>query len=286
MYIKVVRMKHLIIGTGTIGRATGELLESHNQDVTYNDVNADIMVELKDKQHKKINFNIRHDYDFYWVCTAEWNVEDVIKTIKDKSRNIIIRSTIQPHEIEYYRDKYPLPRIAHIPEFIRQKTAINDIFNTDHFIIGVRNAKLKTTLTAFFDSINIKHTTCTPQESSLIKLISNAWLAMQISFWNEIKKLSDHFDGVNPQLVANAVTLDHRISKYGSNMIGMPFGGFCLPKDTISLKQVFKEAKINQNMISALIKTNDEIRRKNEKTSRFSSNSNNPLTGTAPQKSH
>jgi len=83
---------------------------------------------------------------------------------------------------------------------------------------------------------------------------------MQISFWNEIKKLSDHFDNVNPQLVANAATLDHRISRYGSNMIGKHFAGRCFPKDTISLKQMFKEAKISQHMISALIKTNEEMK--------------------------
>jgi len=45
-------MKHIIIGSGVIGRATGELLEAHKQDITYNDINADLMTKLKKKNKR------------------------------------------------------------------------------------------------------------------------------------------------------------------------------------------------------------------------------------------
>ena len=252
-------MKHIIIGSGVIGRATGELLEAHKQDITYNDINADLMTKLK-KKNKRTQDNINGDYDLYWICTTEWNVSDVLKKINDKNAKIVIRSTIKPYELTLYKNKYHFEHIAHMPEFLREKTAMMDIFTPDRIIIGTNDIEMRMTLNKVLQDCFTTKIYCTPQESSLIKLTANAWLAMQISFWNEIKKLSDHFDNVNPQLVANAATLDHRISRYGSNMIGKPFAGRCFPKDTISLKQMFKEAKISQHMISALIKTNEEMK--------------------------
>jgi nucleotide sugar dehydrogenase len=252
-------MKHIIIGTGIIGRATGELLEAHKQDVIYNDKDADLIVKLSN-ENKKIDLNIKNNYDLYWICTAEWHVDDVLKTIKDKKRKVIIRATIKPHELEQYQEKYPKLQLVHVPEFLCQKTAIDDIFKPDRIIIGTNDIEMEKILNKVLQDCLTTKIYCTPQESSLIKLTANAWLAMQISFWNEIKKLSDHFDDVNPQLVANAVTLDHRISRYGSNMIGKPYQGFCFPKDTKSLEKVFKYAGIKQNIISSLIKTNEEMK--------------------------
>jgi len=255
--VKSDNMKHIIIGTGTIGKATGELLEAHNQSVAYNDKNADLMVNLKDKG-KHVEMHVRNSYDLYWICTAEWHVDDVLNTLKDKTRNVIIRSTIKPHEFDLYQKKYPKLRLAHIPEFLRQKTAIDDIFKARHFVVGVVNTSLKETLSSFFDSLGLRYTTCSPQESSLIKLIANNWLALQISFWNEMKNICEYYE-CNSQLVSNTVTKDSRISEYGSNMLGSPFSGFCFPKDTKSLKKVFKEANINENIITALIETNENI---------------------------
>ena len=252
-------MKNIIIGSGVIGRATGEMLEAYGHDVVYNDINTDTVKKLKE-DGKNVELNIKHDYDLYWICTAEWNVEEVINTIKECSPKIVIRSTIKPHEVEMYEGKYGVS-IAHIPEFLRQKTAIDDIFDSDRIIIGTNDTEMVILLHSIFKGhLNEKIYTCTPEESAIAKLIANAWLAMQISFWNEMKRLCDTIDYVSPQLVANMVTADRRISKYGSNMIGKPFSGFCFPKDTKSLAKVFQNNGISENMISALIKTNEEMK--------------------------
>jgi len=66
--------------------------------------------------------------------------------------------------------------------------------------------------------------------SETIKIVANAWLTTQINFWNEVKEKCERF-GVQPQVVANTVTQDRRISRYGSKMTGGKPGGKCLPKD-------------------------------------------------------
>lgn len=252
-------MKHIIIGSGVIGKATGTLLEAHKQDVSYNDIELEVMDKLG-SEGKKVEMHINRDYDLYWICTAEWHVPDVLKRIKNKDAKIVIRSTIKPYDITIYKNKYHFEHIAHIPEFLREKTALSDIFNKDRIVIGTTDFVMQMILTKVLMDCDAPKIFCTPQESSLIKLTANAWLAMQISFWNEIKKLSDTYDDVNPQLVANAVALDHRISKYGSNMIGRPFGGFCFPKDSKSLANVFKDKNMKARMIDALIEVNEEMK--------------------------
>lgn len=248
------------MGSGVIGLATGSFLEAHNQDVTYNDTNANLILELNSKG-KKVELNIKNNYDLYWICTAEWHVLNVINVIKDLKPNVVIRSTIKPDVIKEIKKKYKIEHIAHIPEFLRQNTALLDIFNSDRFVIGVEkeDSIMCNLLSDLFSQMKAKKIFCTPEESSLIKLIANAWLALQVSFWNEIRNLCYSYDTINPQLISDTVTLDRRISTYGSSMLGFPFGGACFPKDSKSLVELFKERGVSQNIISAFIKTNDDI---------------------------
>ena len=249
-------MKNLIIGSGVIGKATGELLESLNHEVEYVDVDDKVINKLK-KENKSIG-KIENNYDLFWVCTAEWNVDEVVDSVSKFGEYIVIRSTITPDVIDKLQNKHPSVVFAHIPEFLREKTALTDIFNEDRIVIGINDVsgEMKKRLMNCFDGIFCKKVFCSFQESSLIKLTANAWLAMQISFWNEMKLFFDKFDDVNPQLVANAVTLDKRISKYGSNMIGKPFSGFCFPKDTLALYNLFDEHESYSNMMSSCIFVN------------------------------
>jgi UDP-glucose 6-dehydrogenase len=95
-----------------------------------------------------------------------------------------------------------------------------------------------------------------PVVSELIKLVSNCWLATQVCYWNEILKLCKEFD-VAPQLVANGCTLDKRISKYGSKMIGDKFSGFCLPKDLNTLLNAFAVKKTDASLLKCIKELNE-----------------------------
>ena len=254
-------MNHIIIGAGVIGKATGEYLEARNEKVFYFDKNKEICNQLQ-KEGKLVTYdikmtNLENCIDYFWICTAEWDVDTVMDIVHTEvfGPKFVIRSTISPDKAKEYITNYDL-RFAHVPEFLREKTATEDIFNSDRVVIGCTCKRIENDLKRIFYGEKI--ITCTPIESSLIKLIANAWLAMQISFWNDMYKLIKKYH-TNPQLIANAVTLDKRISKYGSAMIHKPFGGFCFPKDTKTLLQLFKDKNLEGQMINALRIVNEMI---------------------------
>jgi len=171
---------------------------------------------------------------------------------------IVIRSTILPDTINLCRVKYSLSHLAHVPEFLREKTALQDIFNTERIIVGTLDNKLRLMLHSIFRDTNVPVVLCRPEESSLIKLTANAWLATQISFWNEMSLLYDKYN-VDPQRISNAVTLDSRISSYGANLIQRPYAGFCFPKDTKALKKLFYDHKIIPHVLLSVITLNEIV---------------------------
>jgi UDPglucose 6-dehydrogenase len=248
-------VKHLIIGSGVIGKATGIWLATNKEEVYFNDINKETLKKLKDEGYKTTTNII--DADVYWICTAEWNVEEAIKEIP-KGALTIVRSTTPIGTMEELQKKNDELVLVHNPEFLVQKTAVFDMFNPDRIIIG-SSIDVKNIIKNIFKTVKCPIIFTDFNTSELIKYTSNCWLAMQISYWNEIKAISDSFD-VNPQEVANAVTLDKRISIYGSIMIGSPFRGACFPKDTKAFLEAFKKKKIKSHMLDATIKTNEELK--------------------------
>ena len=98
---------------------------------------------------------------------------------------------------------------------------------------------------------------CTPiiatdiKTSEMVKLVSNAWLSLQVAFWNDIRTLSRSLH-IDAQQVANLCTLDKRISKYGTKMTGEKINGMCLPKDIKQLQDVFSSVSINSNLLKSI----------------------------------
>jgi len=254
-------MKHLIVGSGTVGKSTGTMLKVHGEDVTYYDVNADIILELK-KKGENVATNIKTEMPMYtWICTPELELEQVMKTLLKRSV-VIIRCTTQPKTIDKLEKQFSKSKftIIHLPEFLKEVTAIEDTLNPDRIIIGsndcsTESIELKYMLKKFFPNIPIIYTDTKTSEMS--KLTANGWLGTQISFWNEIKEVCDEI-GIDSQIVSNAVTLDKRISKYGSNMLGKPYGGKCIPKD---VKQLI-ETICKWIGKSILLKSVDDVNKK------------------------
>ena len=255
-------MKHAIIGAGVVGTATGVWLLANHEDVIFYDVKPEVLKKLEVRGYKVSSKLKNVQADFYWICTAEWNAEEVIDQINRlfKDPTFIIRSTTPPGTIEKLSKKYKLKHIAHVPEFLRAKTAVSDIFDKDRIIVGIMDEETKSKLNELFkvEMVEVIFTSLTASE--LIKYASNCWLATQISYWNEIKKLCDDFN-VNPQLVANATCLDKRISKYGTAMIGEAFSGFCLPKDLDALIKSFEGKKLDPVLLKAVKKVNERIKK-------------------------
>lgn len=254
-------MKHLIIGAGVVGQATATWLKSHDEDVYLNDINEELLDSLR-REGFKITQNINSSYDFVWICVAEYHVDNVLEKITNKSNVIIIRSTLPPGGTIRLRDKFNLysDYIFHVPEFLKAATSTEDIFNPDRIIIGSFSGRadiLKEMYNKFHPGIPVVVTT--PTTSELIKLVSNAWLSSQISFWNDILKLCE-VHKVDPQEVSNGVTLDKRISKYGSKLIGEEFSGLCLPKDLRTLHNAFRNKKITSKFLKMIAHINEDVK--------------------------
>jgi len=255
-------MKHTIIGAGVVGTATGVWLKANLEEVLFFDIKPEALKKLQNKGYLTTSKLKDINTDIFWICTAEWNVEEVIKMLKKyfKDPTIVIRSTTPPGTIASLSKKYHLKHIAHVPEFLREKTAISDIFDKDRVIVGTIDEITELKLKKIFLVEMVEVIFTNPTTSELIKYASNCWLAVQISYWNEIKKICDKFN-VNPQLVANAACLDKRISKYGTAMIGEAFSGFCLPKDINALIKSFKDVGLDPILLKSVRKVNEKIKK-------------------------
>ena len=257
-------MKHLIIGGGVVGKATGLWLESNNEDVTFNDVDTEVLEQLKAEGHRVSQdlTCVVEDVDLFWVCTAEWNVDEVLENLdevicQEHDYVIVVRSTTPVGTMDRLADRYVGFHLVHLPEFLRASNAVEDMFNPDRVVVGTRSVYALNAVRSFFKTCDVPVLAVKPMASELIKYASNCWLATQISYWNEIRSICKKL-GLNPQEIANAVRLDKRISSYGTAMLGSPFKGFCLPKDLDSLIKVYEENDVEPVLLKAVKEVNEK----------------------------
>jgi nucleotide sugar dehydrogenase len=248
-------MKHAVVGTGTIGSAWALWLSINEKDVAVYDIDKEAAertgCRVVDMQ------TIKEEAEIIWICTAEWHLDAVLEQLRDTDKKVVIRSTIPPSYLHNFEKIYNIKHMAHMPEFIREKTAVQDMFNQDRFVIGTTDDALFITLHHMLQKTGKPIFWVTPQASSLIKLIANNWLATQISFWNEIKKILDTQPQVDNEQVVNAVTADKRIATYGSHLTGEPFQGFCLPKDLNMMLEEFARHDKQSPLLTAVKQVNE-----------------------------
>ena len=145
------------------------------------------------------------------------------------------------------------------PEFLREGSAIEDFMRPDRVVCGVTDKKAEETLKELYRPLNLREAPVlfTDIESAeIIKYASNAFLALKISFINEIANLCEKTGG-NVQMVAKGMGLDNRI---GPKFLhpGPGFGGSCFPKDTRALYASFKKNKIKNTLVKSVINFNED----------------------------
>lgn len=254
-------MKHMIVGSGTLGISTGTWLEANGEEVIYNDINADLITKLiRNDMTVSVNVKAIRDVDIYWICTMECDVDNAIRGLPHPIGNsiVVIRSTNPPCVTDALAKQFNIEYIAHVPEFLRASTAISDMFNPDFVVIGARKKRTREKLGRLFKNLFVPIIYTDPVTSELIQLISNAWFSTQVSFWNQVFKISKAYE-VNPEQVANVVTLDKRVSKCGSDMLGTPFGGAYLPKDLDSLIVRFNSKNLEPTLLKAVKEVNKKM---------------------------
>ena len=222
-------MKHLIVGCGVVGDATGFMLESLGEWVAYKDIDSE-------KLTGRISIYNMKTINIIWICTSEWDVDAAIKEFAGTDKIVIIRSTLQPGQTIHFGQKYKIENITHYPEFLRAKSARMDAITPDRIVVGVGSLLIQPKL-IFLEKLGDVFWVH-PNESELIKLVANAYLSTQISFWNEIRLIC-RSQLLNPDRIIEVAKRDKRINAYGTHALGA-FEGFCLPKD---LDQLIKVAQ-------------------------------------------
>lgn len=147
--------------------------------------------------------------------------------------------------------------VASNPEFLREGAALNDFMRPDRIVIGVDSKKAEKTLRDVYKPLYLRETpiVCTTIETAeLAKYAANAFLAVKISFINEIANVCE---AVNANVIdlAKAIGMDGRI---GNKFLhpGPGYGGSCFPKDTLALLRIVQEHGENVRIVEAAIEVN------------------------------
>ena len=150
--------------------------------------------------------------------------------------------------------------MASNPEFLREGSSIEDFMRPDRVVIGIESARSEEIMRAIYRPLFLLDTPIVKtgiETAELVKYASNSFLAVKISFINEIARLAERV-GADVFDVAKAMGLDKRI---GSKFLhpGLGFGGSCLPKDTNAIVHIAREAGGDMSIVRMAIEVNREL---------------------------
>jgi len=274
-----------IVGQGFVGTAVREGLRHSFQVVTYDIKQPDDLVVYTPCQLPetipaidRLNKLVEITDGPIFICLptpmkpdGSCDISIVEATIKDinecaPNRVVVIKSTVPPGTTDYFNTSYTSVYVCFNPEFLRERSAIEDFKNQDNIIIGgpyEATDAVKQVYQIALPNAAITRTNAVIAE--MVKYIKNCFLATKVSFANEIKQICDKLD-IDYDRAIEIATKDSRLGTShwrvpgndGTGLCG--FGLTCFPKDLNALIYLARELKVDPKVMQAAWDKNLEVR--------------------------